>query len=107
MLGISRSTHSNWKLVKNKSYLKHIDEIADFLDMSPSYLLREVEDGSSKGIKAAVECEMLRVLRNLSQKKQECLIQVVWILLSEGLESEYEGRMWVLLRKRQKAHTLS
>lgn len=50
---------------------KHIDEIADFLGVSPSYLLRGIEDGPNEGTKAAVEDEMLRVFRNLSPKKQE------------------------------------
>ena len=73
---------------KSKSYLKHIDEIADFLDVSPSYLLRGIEDGPNEGTKAAVEDEMLRVFRNLSPKKQECVLQVARTLLSEALENE-------------------
>ena len=55
---------------------KHIDEIADFLSISPSYLLRGIEDGPEDGTKAAVENEMLRVFRKSSTKKQEFVIRV-------------------------------
>lgn len=88
VLGMNRSTYSNWKLGKSKSYLKHIDEIAGFLEVSPGYLLRGIEDGPEEGTKAAVEDEMLRVFRKLSPKKQECVIQVARTLLSEGLENK-------------------
>ena len=61
----------NWGKAK---YLKHIDEIAEFLEVSPGYLLRGIEDGPEEGTKAAVEDEMLRVFRKLSPKKQGCVI---------------------------------
>lgn len=87
-LGMNRSTHSNWKLGKSKSYLKHIDEIAELLEVSPGYLLRGIKDGPEEGTKTAIEDEMLRVFRKLSLKKQECVIQVARILLSKGLENK-------------------
>ncbi len=88
VLGMNRSTYSNWKLGKSKSYLKHIDEIAGFLKVSPGYLLRGIEDRPEEGTKAAVEDELLRVFRKLSPKKQECVIQVARTLLSEGVENK-------------------
>lgn len=87
-LGMNRSTYSNWKLGKSKSYLKRIDEIADILCVSPSYLLRGIENGPEEGTKTAAEDEMLRVFRKLSTKKQECLIQVGRTLLSDEFENE-------------------
>jgi transcriptional regulator with XRE-family HTH domain len=36
---MNRSTYSNWKLGKSKSYLKRIEEIADFFGVTPDYLL--------------------------------------------------------------------
>lgn len=88
VLRMNRSTYSNWKLGKSKSYLKHISEIAEFMGVSPSYLLRGIEDGPEDGTKAASEDEMLRVFRKLSTKKQECVIQVARTLCSEELENE-------------------
>lgn len=83
VLGMNRSTYSNWKLGKSKSYLKRIDEISDFLGVTPGYLLRGIVDGPEDGTKAATEDEMLRVFRNLSSKKQDCVIQIARILLQE------------------------
>ena len=73
-LGMNRSTYSNWKLGKSKSYWKQIDEIAEFFDVSPNYLLRGIEDGPEEGTKGASEDEMLRVFRQLSPKRQEMVI---------------------------------
>lgn len=80
-LGMNRSTYSNWKLGKSKSYLKLVDKIADFFDISPNYLLRGIEDGPEEGTKCALEDEMLRVFRKMSVKKQELMIQVGRTLL--------------------------
>lgn len=88
VIGMNRSTYSNWKLGKSKLYLKHIDEIVGFLEVSHGYLLRGIEDGPEEGTKAAAEDEMLRVFRKLSPKKQECVIQVARTLMSEGLENK-------------------
>ena len=88
VLGMNRSTYSNWKQGRSKSYLKHIDEIAEFMGVSPGYLLRGIEDGPEEGTKTAAEDEMLRVFRKLSTKKKECVIQVARTLLSEGIENE-------------------
>ena len=82
-LGMNRSTYSNWKLGKSKSYLKQIDAIAEFFDVSPSYLLRGIEDGPEEGTKGALEDEMLRVFRQLNPKRQEMVIQVGRTLLSD------------------------
>ena len=82
-LGMNRSTYSNWKLGKSKSYLKQIDAIAEFFDVSPSYLLRGIEDGPEEGTKGASEDEMLRVFRQLNPKRQEMVIQVGRTLLSD------------------------
>lgn len=86
-LWMNRSTYSNWRLGKSRSYLKHIDEIATFLDIFPSYLIRGIEDGLAEGTIAAVEDEMLRVFSELSPKKKECVLQVARALLSEGFEN--------------------
>ena len=87
-LGLKQSTYDNWKRGKSESYLKHIDEIAEFIGVSPGYLLRGIEDGPEEGTKTAAEDEMLRVFRKLSPKKKECVIQVARTLLLEGLENE-------------------
>ncbi len=41
-LGLSRSTITDWKTGKTKSYMRYIPQIADILDVSTSYLLEDV-----------------------------------------------------------------
>lgn len=82
-LGMNRSTYSNWKLQKSQSYLKHIDEIAAYFGISPSYLLRGIEDGPEEGTRTAAEDEMLRIFRKLNAGRQECVINVARTLLAE------------------------
>ena len=82
-LGLNRSTYSNWKLGKSKTYLKQIDAIANYFKVSPGYLLRGIEDGPEEGTKGALEDEMIRVFRKMTPKRQELLIQVGRTLLSD------------------------
>ena len=86
-LGLSRGTYSNWKLGKSKSYLKQIDVIAEFLDVSPNYLLRGIEDAPESGTQNLIEDELLRVFRKLGSRKQECLVQVARTLLMDEPEN--------------------
>ena len=67
-LHVNRSAYSNWKQGRSKSYLKRIDEIAEFLEVSPEYLLRGIdnrEDAEDAG--GAAEDEMIRIFRQLSE----------------------------------------
>ena len=43
-MGFASSTVSDWKAGRNKSYLRHINRIADYLDVSVDYLLGRTND---------------------------------------------------------------
>ena len=82
-LGMNRTAYGNWKSGQSKSYLKRIDGIAEFLEVSPNYLLRGVEIESDGEHKAVAEDELIRIFRQLNSERQECVIQVARVLLSE------------------------
>ena len=82
-LGMSRSAYANWKSGQSKSYLKRIDGIAKFLEVSPNYLLRGIENECVEEPYTAAEDELIRLFRQLNEERQECVIQVVRVLLSE------------------------
>ena len=42
-LGLNRNNLTEWKARRNRSYLMYIDEIAQFFDVTPTYLLRGEE----------------------------------------------------------------
>ena len=84
-LQVNRSAYSNWKLGRSKSYLKRIDEIAEFLDVSPVYLLRGItpHEDEEDGARAPAEDEMIRIFRQLSANRQELMIQIGRTLMRE------------------------
>lgn len=43
-IGVGKYAISEWKNGKTKSYLKHIDKIADFFNVSVDYLLGKTDD---------------------------------------------------------------
>ena len=40
-IGVTKHTITDWKNGRSKSYMKYIDKIADFFDVSADYLLKK------------------------------------------------------------------
>lgn len=45
-IGVTKHTITDWKNGRSKSYMKYIDKIADFFDVSVDYLLEKTDDKS-------------------------------------------------------------
>ena len=45
-IGVAKHTITDWKNGRSKSYMKYIDKIADFFDVSADYLLEKTDDKS-------------------------------------------------------------
>lgn len=45
-IGVTKHTITDWKNGRSKSYMKYIDKIADFFDVSTDYLLEKTDDKS-------------------------------------------------------------
>ena len=45
-IGVTKHTITDWKNGRSKSYMKYIDKIADFFDVSADYLLEKTDDKS-------------------------------------------------------------
>ena len=45
-IGVTKHTITDWKNSRSKSYMKYIDKIADFFDVSADYLLEKTDDKS-------------------------------------------------------------
>ena len=74
-LGLSHSTYNNWANGSNESYLKYIDKIAEYLEVSPNYLLRGTEVSSSYEVKHnEQEEQLLRLYRSLSVREAKLFI---------------------------------
>ena len=58
-LQMVRGTFSSWRYKNVKSYMSRIDDIANFLNVSPNYLLRGIDD--EVNIETLSEAEIQRV----------------------------------------------
>ena len=66
-LGLSKSTFSEWLAGRSKSYNKYIYQIADFLGVSPEYLLGKSDDvGTPTAAEDVNAAELLNIYNKLS-----------------------------------------
>lgn len=73
-LSMARNTYVNWKTQKNKSYMKHINEIADFFNVSPNYLIRGDEP---RGNNSDYENELIRHFRKLNSQNSKIIFDLI------------------------------
>ena len=73
-LSMARNTYVNWKTQKNKSYMKHINEIADFFNISPNYLIRGDEP---RGNNSDYENELIRHFRKLNSQNSKIIFDLI------------------------------
>lgn len=66
--------HNNWKSGKSSSYLRHLDEIATFLGVTPNYLI----SGSVRfDGKDPIEDEVVKIFRSLSEHNQRLVLNII------------------------------
>ena len=74
-LKLGKKTYDNWKNNRSSTYLKYLNEISSFLNVTPNYLLNGIDD--SKELTSALEIELLQLFRSLEEKNQRWLLDVV------------------------------
>ena len=82
-LGLANGIFSQWKNdEKRKSYLSRIDDIAYFLETTPTYLLRG-EFAEKEISTSAQEVNLLNMYRKLSDEKKNCIDEILRIFSEE------------------------
>ena len=82
-VNLKDTTFNRWKFENSKSFMQHIDGIADYLGVSIDYLVRGYEtDGF-----VAEEKGIIDTYRKLSRKRQEMILN----LLNDFAELESKG----------------
>jgi len=82
-LGLTHSTYDNWKNGSSESFLKHIDKIAEFLNVTPNYLLRGSDTVSLRETKQKMnEDRMVKLFRSIPEKEGERLLRIVEAFVS-------------------------
>ena len=94
-IGVTKHTITDWKNGRSKSYMKYIDKIADFFDVSADYLLEKTDDKSplpKEAINIFDNVDMNAFSRQLYEqltkeerkKVQECIL----FLISQRAKNE-------------------
>ena len=67
-LEMEKSGYTSWKSGKSKSYRRYIHEIADYLEVSPNYLLAGENDSDEE--------ELIRRYRKMDKEKRQKLLSI-------------------------------
>ena len=74
-LGLGNGTFTKWKYDNGKSYLKHLNKIAEFLGVSKTYLLEGVNEVASDEKLSEKEKKLLEVFRDLKISEQDMFLR--------------------------------
>lgn len=77
-LGLTKSTYDGWKRGTSKSFMKYIDRIAEFLDVTPNYLLCGTDVVNQKvTARTQAENRILCLLRLVPETELMRLVQMI------------------------------
>lgn len=76
-LKVNNSTYDNWRRGKSESYLKYINEIADFLQVDPKELTGDTDIDLAVKKQDPKEDKLLSLFRSVTDSEKELLIKVV------------------------------
>lgn len=83
-LGVTVGSYHNWKRGKGKSYLLYIDRIAEYLNVSLSYLVTGKDDGLVEVDKdfgrTPDEIEVLKAYNALNRIEKRHALQILKVL---------------------------
>ena len=86
-LKVSKSTFTDWKSGKSKSFMKHLPEIADFLDVSVDYLSGKTDVKISTTPKewpiSEIEKEILFLTAGMDEDEKNALLGYAARLISK------------------------
>lgn len=82
-LGTSRMLYSDWKAGRANSYKQYIDQIAQFLNVSPTYLLRGEEESFSQKYEDD-ERELIRLYRFLNADSKNKILRMAGALAANA-----------------------
>ena len=82
-LGIDRNSYNNWKNGKSYSFIKYLDQIAEFLQVSSKFLLMGDADIDPE---TSQEMELLDLFRAMPPVKRDMIISFLKIFSIETTE---------------------
>ena len=76
-LNFNRTLLSDWKSGKSKSYLKHINKIAEYFNVSTDYLLGNEEKEKAPSQLSERANRILEAVNRLSKEEQEAFLLIL------------------------------
>ena len=76
-LGLANGTFTKWKYKNGRSYFKYIREIAEYLDVTPGYLLNGKDDEMTYESLNGDETRLLTLYRKLDESGRGTVMDVV------------------------------
>ena len=77
-LGLTHSTYDNWKRGTSESFMKYIEKIAEYLNVSPNYLICGKDDVSLPINKRKEdEDRIIHMIRSLPEKELTRLLRII------------------------------
>ena len=73
-LGVSSSAFTPWKYRNSKAFMKYIDLIAIYLNVSVNYLLYGIDEEVNENNISLIEVELLKMFRKMRPDQKECII---------------------------------
>lgn len=86
-LGLGNGAFTRWKYDGGKSYMKYIDEIADFLNVSKDYLLYGTNDGNTELQLLPSEIDTYKKLRELTEEQRNHVYELIHIMWKANNQS--------------------
>ena len=76
-LNFNRTLLSDWKSGKSKSYLKHINKIAEYFNVSTDYLLGNEQKEKAPSQLSERAKRILEAVNQLSEEEQEAFLLIL------------------------------
>ena len=99
-IGVTKHTIPDWKNGRSKSYMKYIDKIADFFDVSADYLLEKTDDKSplpKEAINIFDNVDMnafsRQLYEQLTKEERKKVQEYILFLISQRQKNE-ENNKW-------------
>ena len=73
-LGMVRGSFTSWKYKGVKSYMSRIDDIAEYLHVSPNYLLRGVDDEVNFETLSEAEIQLIKSYRSANDEGKNFIL---------------------------------
>ena len=81
-IGLGNGAFTRWKYQNVKSYVKYIDQIADYLNVTPAYLMNSSDNIVERENMTSSELKLIQMFRKMSGTEQECLLKSAELFLA-------------------------